>query len=154
MTLDPNTATFLEQIAGVVPPLPSLDDDAGLAAYFDGLAESTDDNTLEGEAEPVASVENRTVPGPRGDVRIRIYRPDDSSLPVIVFFHGGVFIMGGLEMHDPVEQAFDNRRECRNCHFLDGFQCQVVDGQEPYKACPALEEHIRFNGIRIYGVNR
>ena len=108
MTLDPNTATFLEQIAGVVPPLPSLDDDAGLAAYFDGLAESTDDNTLEGEAEPVASVENRTVPGPRGDVRIRIYRPDDSSLPVIVFFHGGVFIMGGLEMHDPVLRRLAN----------------------------------------------
>jgi acetyl esterase len=108
LTLDPQTASFLEQIAGVVPPLPNLDDDAALVAYFDGLAESSDNNMLEGDAEPVASVETRTIPGPRGDVPIRVYRPDGSSLPVLVFFHGGVFIMGGLEMHDPVLRRLAN----------------------------------------------
>jgi acetyl esterase len=63
---------------------------------------------LEGEGEPVASVDNRTVPGPDVDVPVRIYRPDGSSLPVIVFLHGGVFIMGGLEMHDPVLRRLAN----------------------------------------------
>jgi acetyl esterase/lipase len=108
MTLDRNTAAFLQEIAGVVPPLPSLDDNSALVAYFSGLAESSDDNMLEGEAEPVASVENRTIPGPEVDVPVRIYRPDDSALSVIVFFHGGVFIMGGLEMHDPVLRRLAN----------------------------------------------
>lgn len=53
-----------------------------------------------------------------------------------------------------VEDTFETRRACRDCTFLDKHTCQVVDGQEPYKRCPALEEHIRFNGIRIYGVNK
>jgi acetyl esterase len=88
--------------------LPKLDDDAALATYFDGLAESSDNNMLEGEGEPVASVENRTLPGPRGDVPLRVYRPEGSSLRVIVFYHGGVFIMGGLEMHDPVLRRLAN----------------------------------------------
>jgi acetyl esterase len=108
MTLDPHTATFLDEIAGVVPVLPSLDDEAGLAMYFDGLAESTDNNMLEGDGEPVAHVKDRTIRAPDGDLDVRIYRPDGQSLPVIVFFHGGVFIMGGLEMHDPVLRRLAN----------------------------------------------
>jgi acetyl esterase len=51
----------------------------------------------------VGKVEDRTIPGPDGnDVPIRIYWPvgAGSSLPVVVFFHGGGWVIGGIESHD------------------------------------------------------
>lgn len=52
-----------------------------------------------------------------------------------------------------VEQTFEARRECKGCVFLDGHECQVVEGREPATRCPALEEHIRFHSIKLYGSN-
>jgi acetyl esterase len=49
----------------------------------------------------VASVEDRLIPGPAGEIRIRIYRPDmESGRPVTVFFHGGGFVICSIESHD------------------------------------------------------
>ena len=51
----------------------------------------------------VHSTEDRLIPGPRGDIRIRIYRPDaGAARPVTVFFHGGGFVVCNLESHDPI----------------------------------------------------
>jgi acetyl esterase len=50
---------------------------------------------------PVASVEDRTIGSARGGLRVRIYRPDDAaSRPVVVFFHGGGFVLCSVETHD------------------------------------------------------
>ena len=53
---------------------------------------------------PLAQVENRSIPGRVGiNIPVRIYRPVQSGrLPVIVFFHGGGWVLGGLESHDPI----------------------------------------------------
>src|SRR5687767_13327782 len=52
-------------------------------------------------AEPVAHVENREIPGPAGNIPVRIYRPgDEDALPVLVWFHGGGWTIGSLETHD------------------------------------------------------
>nr|CAP12611.1 lipase [Streptomyces olivaceus] len=52
----------------------------------------------------LASVTDRTVPGPEGapDVPVRIYQPGarGAALPVVVFFHGGGFVLCGLDSHD------------------------------------------------------
>ena len=52
--------------------------------------------------DPVASTEDRTLPGPRGAIRIRIYRPEGASgpRPVTVFFHGSGFVICSIESHD------------------------------------------------------
>lgn len=49
----------------------------------------------------VASVADRELPGPAGPVPVRIYRPaGEAPKPVIVYFHGGGWVLGSLETHD------------------------------------------------------
>ncbi len=51
---------------------------------------------------PELRVAHRTIPGPAGDLRLRIYWPpgERSDHPVVVFFHGGGFVAGDLDTHD------------------------------------------------------
>jgi acetyl esterase len=55
-------------------------------------------------AQAVASVADRTVPGPGWDIPVRMYRPMGSDpaaqLPALVFFHGGGWVFGDLDSHD------------------------------------------------------
>ena len=49
---------------------------------------------------PDMSVENRTLPGPHGDIGVRVYRPRDAapSRPGLLWMHGGAFVAGELDM--------------------------------------------------------
>src|SRR5579862_4693787 len=50
---------------------------------------------------PVARVENRTIPGPAGQIPVRIYWPNASGTrPAIVYYHGGGHVIGSLDTHD------------------------------------------------------
>lgn len=50
---------------------------------------------LGGEAEPVASIEDRTIPGPAGEIPVRIYTPaGEGPFPVLLYFHGGGWVIG------------------------------------------------------------
>lgn len=69
---------------------------------------------------PVHDVRELTVPGGAGELRARHYTPDDSgALPaLIVFFHGGGFVLGDLDTHDDV---------CRLLCAETGMQVLSVD---------------------------
>jgi len=41
-----------------------------------------------------------TIPGPDGPLRARHYRPAARAAPLLVFFHGGGFVVGDIESHD------------------------------------------------------
>ena len=65
---------------------------------------------------PVGAVEDLTVAGGAGQLPARLYRPeaaDPNGAPVLVFFHGGGFVIGDLDTHD--NQA---RRLCRDLEAL------------------------------------
>src|SRR6266478_6628694 len=50
-----------------------------------------------------ADIEDRTLPvGPNGEVSVRIFRPTGASgrLPVVMYFHGGGWILGSKNTHD------------------------------------------------------
>ncbi len=50
---------------------------------------------------PVAFVADRMIPGPRGAIRVRVYRPDlTDGHPVIAFFHGSGFVICSIDTHD------------------------------------------------------
>jgi acetyl esterase len=58
---------------------------------------------LGGGPTPVGKTEDLTIPGPAGDIAARLYRPmnaAEGSLPVLVFYHGGGWIQGDIDVHD------------------------------------------------------
>lgn len=70
---------------------------------------------LGGHPAPVSSILDRTLPGPAGPMRIRIYRPAGSVarlLPTILYFHGGGWVIGSLEGYDLACRYFCARSGC------------------------------------------
>ncbi|MBL0887893.1 alpha/beta hydrolase [Myceligenerans indicum] len=57
-----------------------------------------------GSRPAVGRVEDLTIPGTRGRVRLRVYQADPDVPPdgVLVWYHGGGWVVGGLSTADPV----------------------------------------------------
>lgn len=52
---------------------------------------------------PVENIRDTTFPGPAGPVPIRIYTPvQQARRPVIIYYHGGGWVMGDLDSHDNI----------------------------------------------------
>ena len=68
---------------------------------------------MTGPPETVAHVEDRTIPGPAGQIPVRIYTPTGRPpFPLLVYFHGGGWVIGNLETHDGVCRALTNAAAC------------------------------------------
>ena len=94
MALDPLIKALNDQAAAAPEAERTVE---GMRAAYDGIV------ALSGEPIEMAEVEDTTIPGPAGDVPVRIYRPTaGESLPVCLYFHGGGFVIGGLASHDPL----------------------------------------------------
>ncbi len=107
MPLDPQVQAFLEQMQAMnMPPLNAMTVDEARAAAS-AMSE------MHGEPEPVASVDNVGVPGPAGEIPVRIYTPEQSGpLPILVYFHGGGWVIGDLDTHDPLCRTLCNACGC------------------------------------------
>jgi acetyl esterase len=68
-----------------------------------------------GAGEPVRHVTDRHLPGPGGDLPIRIYRPVDAAgpLPALVYFFGGGWALGSIETSDEICRALANAVPCQ-----------------------------------------
>lgn len=65
------------------------------------------------EGEPIAHVEDRKIPGPADSIPIRIYTPEGSGpFPVLVYFHGGGWVLGDLDSHDALCRSLANGTGC------------------------------------------
>lgn len=54
----------------------------------------------------LASVADRSIAGPAGDVPVRIYTPEGSGpFPVTCYFHGGGFVVGDLDTQDMIARG-------------------------------------------------
>ncbi len=61
----------------------------------------------------IAGVEDRTLPGPEGEIPVRIYTPEGGApFPVLVFFHGGGWVIGDLESHDALARKLALEAGC------------------------------------------
>jgi acetyl esterase/lipase len=71
---------------------------------------------LSGPLQPVASLEERVLPGPGGALAVRVYTPWnclEDTLAGLVYFHGGGFVAGSAGTHDPIGRALANAGHCR-----------------------------------------
>jgi acetyl esterase len=95
MPLDPQAKVLLDQLEMMGAPPIDEQTPEGLRASYAMMA------ALDGEPEAMAKVEDRMIPGPAGEIPVRIYTPDGSGpMPVVLFFHGGGFVIGNVETHD------------------------------------------------------
>lgn len=98
MALTAKAAEYLELFnAQPWPPL----DSATAAEYrrvVDGL-------TTPLKADPTLAISDNNIPASDRSIPIRIYRPDSTALPAIVFFHGGGFVACGLDSHEGLCRA-------------------------------------------------
>ena len=62
-----------------------------------------------GEPEPVHEVTDITIPGPGGELQVRLYRPaGDRPLPALLYFFGGGWVLGTIDTADGVSRSLAN----------------------------------------------
>ena len=89
----------LRPILDVIDRTPNLEDVGVEAArqQFDAVATFTPSYEVHDEFDT-------TVRGAEGELDARVYRPGEGDRPVLLYFHGGGFVVGGLDTHDNVCQ--------------------------------------------------
>jgi len=107
MPLDPQAQAYLDAVAALGAP-------AGPQTPEEMRAFSNERNRhFAGPAPAIHETEDRTVPGPDGDVPIRIYTPDAAGpLPIFVYYHGGGWVVGNIDMTDNLCRAIANQTPC------------------------------------------
>jgi acetyl esterase len=99
--LHPEVRALLEMMdAQGSPPLETQDPVEARAARLEPM------KMLGGEPAVLDRVEDLSIPGPAGDVPIRIYAIEQGGVrPALIYFHGGGFVFGNLDTHDAVSRA-------------------------------------------------
>lgn len=63
--------------------------------------------------EPVKQVQNIEIPGPESEIPMRVYTPEgEGPFPALVYYHGGGFVLGGLDSHDSICRLLANTASC------------------------------------------
>jgi acetyl esterase len=107
MPLDPQAQAFLEQLAAAgAPPLHELSVEEARQVIVQLFGTT-------GDPEAVGAVQNRTIPGAAGEMPTRIYTPSGTGpFPVLVYFHGGGWVIGNLDAYDATCRALTNAAGC------------------------------------------
>jgi acetyl esterase len=110
MPLDPKVKEFLYIMKKIgAPPVSSMTPEEARRSILDKPK-------LPFSPPPISRAADSVIPGPGGDLTIRVYTPEGKGpFPILIFSHGGGFVLGNLDTHDPV---------CRN--LCAGAGCVVV----------------------------
>ncbi len=95
MALDPQAGEFLKKLAALNAP----------ALHELTLEQARRQAVpISGPIREVARIDNRRIPGPNGEIPVRIYQPADVAAtrpaPALVFFHGGGWVICNLDTYD------------------------------------------------------
>jgi len=109
MPLDPQAKALFDFLGlTALAPLETLTPQQA-RARFEELAEAR----RQMAREPVDQVRDLRIPGPAGEISIRVYSPKSQTpSPALVYFHGGGWVLGDLESHDHVCRALANSASC------------------------------------------
>lgn len=68
------------------------------------------------DPEEVGKIDNRKFDGPAGKIDVRIYTPTvakvERALPVVLYIHGGGWVIADLDVYDASARALCNRAHC------------------------------------------
>lgn len=105
MPLDPQAQALVEQIAMM---------EEFYGSSLEEIRRRSDAaSALLGALEPVEHIENLTLDGPGGPLPIRIYTPaGPGPFPILIYLHGGGWIVGNLEMAAPMCCSLANSAQC------------------------------------------
>jgi len=109
--LHPQTQALLDLIeARGIPPTHTLTPTEARAFYRERRA------FTQPAPPPVALVRDLQADGPHGAIPLRLYRPlgsaDSAVLPVLVYYHGGGWVIGDLDTHDTLCRELANGAGC------------------------------------------
>lgn len=127
MNLDPQIAELLDTLDSGFPPVHTMTGAQARAAIRARFVPTA-------QPEPCGEVTDAVVPGPGGDIPVRIYRPNSDDLPVLVYAHGGGFVFCDLDSHDGLCRDFANR--------LNTIVVSVHYRLAPEHAWPAAAEDV------------
>ncbi len=117
MPLDPQAVTVIERRDASTGPL--LAPDASLSDRRERF-----NHTWREPGPKVSGVEDRLLPGPVGNIPVRIYTPHGNGpFPLLMLFHGGGFVFGNIDTYDG--------NACRICV---GAECIVINVE--YRVAP------------------
>lgn len=138
MPLDPPVASVLDLLAQQGTPMSMITGTPQQAR--EGFRTMTYGIRDPATLAPVRSAQDQVVPGPAGEVPVRVYRPEvDGPVPTVVFFHGGGFVLGDLDTHD------DHARLL--CHEVGAVVVSVDYRLAPEHPFPAgLEDCVAATG--------
>ncbi|MDP8922907.1 MAG: alpha/beta hydrolase [Chloroflexota bacterium] len=140
MPLDPQARAFLDQMQA-----------AGIRQAHELTVEEARAATLArvrlagGAPIPVDRVEDRSIPGPDGEIPVRIFAPaSDEPLPVLAYFHGGGWIRGSIETHEAACREIANQARILivSVEYRLAPEAQFPAAAEDcYAATPWLADH-------------
>lgn len=88
-------------------------------------------------------------------LRVRLYAPSDAALPVLLYLHGGGFVVGSLETHDALCRQWALRAGCAVV-ALDyrlapehPFPAAVEDAWQALQALPDWAQALGLDGRRV-----
>jgi len=109
--VDPQVAALLERVArSPLPPYATVSPFVARRIYRDTR------DALSPAPPAVAEAKLLLAPGPDGPIPLRAYRPAGSAaeeiLPLLMYFHGGGWVIGDLDTHDVVCRQLANGARC------------------------------------------
>jgi len=110
--LHPQARAFIDLLAARgVPPTHTLAPDQARSAYRDRRS------FTQPEPPPLARIESLAAQGPAGDIPLRLYAPVTRAqhkglLPVLMYFHGGGWVIGDLDTHDTLCRQLASEAGC------------------------------------------
>jgi acetyl esterase len=140
IVLEPNTQAFVDALAAQKgKPLYEL-------SYGDARKVLEDAQAIPVTKLP-ADIEDKVLPvGPTGEVSVRIFRPKGSKdpLPVVMYFHGGGWILGSKNTHDRLLRDLVNDAQCAFVfvNYTPSPEAQFpVPIEQDYAATKYIAEH-------------
>lgn len=116
MPLNPQMQQVLDELDSIQPgPVESLPPEAARKGPTpaDAVEKLVAKMDMDPAPESVDRVKDMTIDGPEGSIDIRVYAPaSDEPLPVLVYWHGGGWVIADLDTYDATPRALANAARC------------------------------------------